>query len=209
MARERCCLQLLLFLFASFICLLNAWLIFSTSMVICKCVLLFLFAIFSCFFNFGLIFSASMVICKCLLLFLFASFSCFFNVWMIFSASMVICKCVLLILFAIFRCFFNIWLIFLRFNGYLQLASVCWCFYLLVSDAFSIFGWFSSQCCNYLQVFQEVSTILYSGPVFLVAFFYILHYFDLVQLKPVLWIQIHWIWIRIQDFGPIWIRIRI
>ena len=25
----------------------------------------------------------------------------------------------------------------------------------------------------------------------------------------VLWIQIHWIWIRIQDFGPIWIRIQI
>ena len=26
--------------------------------------------------------------------------------------------------------------------------------------------------------------------------------------KPVLRIQIHWIWIRIQDFGPIWIRIQ-
>ena len=25
---------------------------------------------------------------------------------------------------------------------------------------------------------------------------------------PVLWIQIHWIWIRIQDFSPIWIRIQ-
>ena len=24
----------------------------------------------------------------------------------------------------------------------------------------------------------------------------------------VLWIQIHWIWIRVQDFGPIWIRIQ-
>ena len=27
--------------------------------------------------------------------------------------------------------------------------------------------------------------------------------------KPVLWIQIHWIWNRIQNFGPIWIRIQI
>ena len=26
-------------------------------------------------------------------------------------------------------------------------------------------------------------------------------------LVPVLWNQIHWIWIWIQDFGPIWIRI--
>ena len=26
--------------------------------------------------------------------------------------------------------------------------------------------------------------------------------------KPVLWIQIHLIWIRIQDYGPIWIRIQ-
>ena len=25
---------------------------------------------------------------------------------------------------------------------------------------------------------------------------------------PVLWIQIHWTWIRIQDFGPIWSRIQ-
>ena len=27
--------------------------------------------------------------------------------------------------------------------------------------------------------------------------------------RAVLWIQIHWIWIRIQDFGPIWIQIQI
>ena len=27
--------------------------------------------------------------------------------------------------------------------------------------------------------------------------------------QAVLWIQIHWIWIRIQDFGPIWIRIQV
>ena len=26
-------------------------------------------------------------------------------------------------------------------------------------------------------------------------------------LESVLWIQIHGIWIRIKDFGPIWIRI--
>ena len=26
--------------------------------------------------------------------------------------------------------------------------------------------------------------------------------------KPMLWIQKHWIWIRIQDFGPIWIQIQ-
>ena len=28
-------------------------------------------------------------------------------------------------------------------------------------------------------------------------------------LTVLLWIQIYWIWIRIQDFGPIWIRVRI
>ena len=29
-----------------------------------------------------------------------------------------------------------------------------------------------------------------------------------VMEKPVLWIQIHRIWIRIHDFGPNWIRIQ-
>ena len=29
----------------------------------------------------------------------------------------------------------------------------------------------------------------------------------MVVLRPVLWIQIHWNWIRFQEIGPIWIRI--
>ena len=33
--------------------------------------------------------------------------------------------------------------------------------------------------------------------------------FSLVKRTAVLWIQIHRIWIRIQDFGPIWIRIQV
>ena len=36
----------------------------------------------------------------------------------------------------------------------------------------------------------------------IVSFFLI----GLIISTAVLWIQIHWIWIRIQDFGPIWIR---
>ena len=34
------------------------------------------------------------------------------------------------------------------------------------------------------------------------------NYTDILHVSPVFWIHIHWIWIRILNFGLIWIRIQ-